>query len=54
MSVSSHLSNSDIDIQPCQTISTRSVIKNSLSPYPEMKIIVSFIYIFSHTVKVLW
>ncbi|VDP48020.1 unnamed protein product [Schistosoma curassoni] len=39
MSVSSHLSNSDIDIQPCQTISTRSVIKNSLSPYPEMKII---------------
>ncbi|CAH8462265.1 unnamed protein product [Schistosoma bovis] len=39
MSVSSHLSNSDVDIQPCQTISTRSVIKNSLSPYPEMKII---------------
>ncbi|VDP34538.1 unnamed protein product [Schistosoma margrebowiei] len=39
MSVSSHLSNSDIDIQPCQTISTGNVIKNSLSPYPEMKII---------------
>ncbi|CAI2724695.1 unnamed protein product [Schistosoma spindalis] len=39
MSVSSHLSTSDIDIQPYQTVSTGNVIKNSLSPYPDMKII---------------
>lgn len=39
MSVSSHLSTSDIYTQPCLTIPTGSVISNSLSPYPEMKII---------------
>ncbi|CAH8455058.1 unnamed protein product [Schistosoma rodhaini] len=39
MSVSSHLSTSGIDTHPCLTIPTGSVISNSLSPYPEMKII---------------